>query len=150
MPRLRFAIILPIVLLCCAFPVARWEHYVQGQMPPKREYPYQATPTLIYKGINAPALFFETLCITHLPIYRVNHEPPSFLGVGIQDLLFLTGVAVLWWIIGLMLDRRRGSNARLERKMTAFRVLLNSLAIFSRNYVSVGWDYWRQNFQQFH
>jgi hypothetical protein len=129
MPKLRFAIILPIVLLCTAFPVARWENYVQGQLPSKREYPYQATPTLIYRGVNAPAVFFETPCVTYLPIYRVDHAPPSFLGIGIEDLLFHPGVVVLWSIVGLVLDRRGRSSTRPKRKMTTFGVLLSILAI---------------------
>ena len=138
MRKLRLAIVLPVLLLCTALPVSRWEKHVQGPLPPKREYPFVPTPTLIYKGINAPAALFKTFCIVYLPIYRVDHAPPTFLGVGVEEYLFLGGVIVLWYLVGTMLDGRRGINAPPKFEMTIVRVLINLLLVFMGTFLLWG------------
>jgi hypothetical protein len=122
MPKIRFAIILPIFMLCAAFAVARWEHQVQADVPTKREYPLNPTATLVYNGINAPAMIFSKLCVELFPIYRVDRTPASFVGLGVEECLFLFGVVVLWSVVGLALDRRRCPNGLLHRT-TSGRVL---------------------------
>lgn len=125
--KLRSAIVLPVLLLCLAFPVARWDRHAQSQVPPKREYPFVSTPTLIYRGINAPALLFQTLCTTYLPIYRPNHAPPSFLGLAVADLLFFVGIAVLWVIVGLEWERHRELSAGARPDLRTARAIFHLL-----------------------
>jgi hypothetical protein len=67
--------------------------------------------------------------MTYLPIYRVDHAPPSLLGVGIPDILFLTGVAVQWCTVGVLLDRRLASKVPVQLEMTTGKVVLRLLLI---------------------
>ncbi len=123
--RPRFAILLPVLVVSIAFPVRRWQDYVQARVPPKMsEYPIQTIPTFIYEGLNAPAVLFERFCVTYLPIYRVDHAPPSVLGVGAGDLLFFSGVGILWATVGALLDRRRNSKPEACHKMTLVKIVL--------------------------
>ncbi len=107
MSKLRFAVIFPILMLFIAFSVARWQRYVDSQSPPKHEYPTLSKVTSLYRGVNAPAMLFEGLCMTFLPIDRLNHPPSSFLGIPARQLLFFSGVVVLWSIVGQTFDRRK-------------------------------------------
>jgi hypothetical protein len=123
MPKLRLAIILPILIVCFDFPVALWHSHVDAQQPPKHEYPIVSTFTLAYLGLNAPAVVFKGLCEATLPIYRVDHAPPTLFGVGAGQLLFFTGVVLLWFSVGLFLDRRRVWQMHWQTATTVWRVL---------------------------
>jgi hypothetical protein len=129
MPKLRLAIVLPILMLCAAFPVMRWERHVQASLPSKREYPVLPTATLIYRGLNAPAVLFSTLCIEVLPIYRVDNPPPVFLGIAVNDFFFFGSVLVLWCAIGVLLDCSRVPKSPVHRGTMSKRVLVTSLLL---------------------
>lgn len=122
MPKLRLAIILPILIVCLDFPVALWQRHVDGQQPPKHEYPIVSPLTLAYLGLNAPAVVFKGVCVTTLPIYRIDHAPPTLLGIAAGEILFFTGVVLLWFAVGLFLDRRSGQLQR-QTATTVWRVL---------------------------
>ena len=123
MPKLRLAVILPILILCFDFPVALWQSHVDAKQPPKHEYPIVSTVTLAYLGLNAPAVIFKGLCIATLPIYRIDHAPPTLFGIGAGQLLFFTGVVLLWFTVGLFLDRHRSSQMHPQTPTTIWRVL---------------------------
>jgi hypothetical protein len=127
MSKIRFAVVFPVLMVCTAFPVARWENYVQSKQPPKREYPFIPTATLVYEGVNAPALLFSKLCIEFLPVYRITHTPVSFLGIGLEQTLFLVGVIALWSLVGLRIDRRGRPQPASQHKMTYVSVLLGTV-----------------------
>jgi hypothetical protein len=58
------------------------------------------TVTLICFGINAPAVLFKS------PWYVVPKTSLSILGFGAEELSFLLGVAVVWYLVGRWLDQR--------------------------------------------
>lgn len=121
MPKLRLAIILPILIVSLDFPVALWQSRVDGQHPP-HEYPNVSPLTLAYLGLNAPAVVFKGLCVTMLPIYRIDHDPPTLFGIGAGEILFFTWVVLLWFTVGLFLDRR-SIQMRRRTATTVWRVL---------------------------
>jgi len=123
MPKLRLAVILPILIVCLDFPVALWQSRVDAQQPPKHEYPIVSPVTSAYLGLNAPAVIFRGLCEAALPIYRIDHAPPTLFGIGAGQLLFFTGVVLHWFTIGLFLDRRRSSQMHRQTPTTIWRVL---------------------------
>ena len=123
MPKLRLAVILPILIVCLDFPVALWQSHVDARQPPKHEYPIVSTVTLAYLGLNAPAVVFKGLCIATLPIYRIDHPPPTLFGIAAGQLLFFTGVVLLWFTVGLSFERRRGSQMHRQAATTIWRVL---------------------------
>jgi hypothetical protein len=123
MPRLKFAVILPALIICLNFPVALWQGHVDAQQPPKHEYPIVSTVAWVYLGLNAPAQLFRVLCEATLPIYRIDHAPPALFGVGAGQLLFFTGVVLLWSGVGLFFDRRRDCQTTPRTGSTVWRTL---------------------------
>ena len=123
MPKLRLSVILPILIVCLDFPVALWQSHVDVQQPPKHEYPIVSTVTLAYLGLNAPVVIFKGLCVATLPIYRIDHDPPTLFGIGAEQLLFFTGAVLLWFTVGLSFDRRRSSRMPRQTATTVWRVL---------------------------
>jgi hypothetical protein len=124
MSKVRFAVLLPVLMICAALAVERWQGHVRDSVPPKGEYPFVSTATLVYQGINAPALLFSKLSIEFLPIYHITRTPSSFLGVGVERMLFFLGVAILWLLLGMWLDRRRQTKATSQRMATPTTVLI--------------------------
>ena len=122
MPKLRLAVILPILIVCLDFPVALWQSHVDALQPPKHEYPIVSPVTLAYLGLNAPALVFRGFCEATLPIYRIDHAPPTLFGIGAGQFVFFTGVVLLWVTVGLFFDRRRSSQMHRQTPMTIWRV----------------------------
>ena len=53
MPKLRFAIILPILMGGIAFPASWWQARVDAQQLPKHEYPVVSRITSAYLEFNA-------------------------------------------------------------------------------------------------
>ena len=123
MPKLRLAVILPILIVCLDFPVALWQRHVDSQQPPEREYPLVSTVTLAYLGLNAPAVIFAGLCVTTLRIFKIDHAPPTLFGIGARDIFFFTGIVSLWFTVGLFLDRRRICQMHRHSATTVWRVL---------------------------
>ncbi len=58
-----------------------------------------------------------------LPIYRPNRTPPKLFGMGVDELLFLCAVFVLWFFIGMRLDGRARIRRPLMLKMTATEIV---------------------------
>jgi hypothetical protein len=133
MPKLRFAVILPILIVLLDFPVTLWQRHVEVQAPPKREYPIVSPVTSAYLGLNAPALLFRWMCETTLPIYRLDHAPPTLFGIGAGQLLFFTGVVLLWSTVGVFFDRRRGCQIRQHTGTTVWRLLGTLLLLALRS-----------------
>ena len=88
MPKLRFALALPIIQVVIAFLLmerAKYEHSSAGA-----EY-FVPTSWLICRGLNAPALLLSALNPEGL---GVSLERPST-SIDIGSLLFLVGVAAV-------------------------------------------------------
>jgi hypothetical protein len=127
MPKLRLAVILPIFMLCAAFPVGRWQRHLDAHLLPKREYPVVSNVTSLYHGLNAPAILFEWLCQAALPADRVNHPPLSIFGIDGGQLLFFSGVVILWFGVGLFFDDRQQHRIHLRTEMSLWQILRNLL-----------------------
>jgi hypothetical protein len=129
MLKLKLAIILPIFMLCLAFPVSWQQGRVDARLLPKREYPVISHATSVYRGLNGPAVLFEGLCRAVLPIDRVDHPPLVFLGVSAGQILFFIGIALLWFGTGLSFDRRLGSQSHPGAEWTLWRIAGNLLLL---------------------
>lgn len=67
---------------------------------------YVPTERLICLGLNAPARLFKFLD----PIYwgeKFDWLPRSMFGFYVDDLFFLAGVIIVWYLVGRALDRTR-------------------------------------------
>src|SRR5579862_6774943 len=108
--KLRLSWILPLVQLPLAiFLLALGERSSHSAEVTRMHYdtPYLATPTLICKGINAPA---GLLAITSGLFNRVDHAPPTIFGFTLDYVFFLIGVVILWCIVGSALDERQSAH----------------------------------------
>ena len=130
MPKLRFAIILPILMVGIAFPASWWQARVDAQQLPKHEYPVVSRITSAYLGFNAPAVR-KGLCEATLPIYRIDRPPPTLFGIGAGQILFFAGVVVFWSTVGLLFDRRRDRQTCAHTGMTIWRILGTLLTLAS-------------------
>ena len=128
MPKIRFAIALPILMLCVAIGAVRWRSFVQAHSVSYSEYGFDPTVSLIVEGVNAPAVLFSELCVEFLPVYRMNGTPSTLLGIGIEHLLFLFGVVVLWFFVGRAIDHRQEAGPSLQRHQPGNLAILLSLA----------------------
>ena len=138
MPRqLKFAIILPMLMACAFVVVVRWQRHLDVQVLPKREYPFASSVTSAYLGLNAPAVLFEGICKASFPIERLNQPPSSLFGIGVGQILFLTGVLALWFFVGLSLDRRNGQRIS-SHSGTTFWTLLSTLGLLVAATVLLG------------
>lgn len=126
-PRLKLAVILPILMVCIYLPLELWQSHVEAQQPPQHERALISHVTSAYLGLNAPARLFEVLCEEMLPIYRIDHTPPTLLGIGAGRLLFFTGVVVLWSSVGLFIDRHR--DCRMPHTATSVWRILGTLSL---------------------
>jgi hypothetical protein len=124
MPKLRFAFVLPILMLCIAFPVMRWQEHINAASP-RGEFPIVPTVTLVYAGLNAPAVLFKGLCMTYLPVERIDHPPSSVFGIDSGQFLFFAGVVVLWFTVGLLLDRRRKHQTSPKSEASIQQTVMN-------------------------
>ncbi len=106
MSRVKFTLVFPALQLCTALVLHKWENHVYAQVQPKHEFLPVTTATLVYRGLNAPALLFTNLCVQYLPIYRVDQRPGSLFGVSWDELLFIAASICMWVIVGMALDRR--------------------------------------------
>jgi hypothetical protein len=123
MPKLKFAVILPILIVLLDLPVALWQSHVEAQIPSKHEYPIVSPVTSAYVGLNAPALLVREMCEATLPIYRIDHAPPTLFRVSAGQILFFAGVVLLWSAVGLFFDRRRACWVHPHTGTTVWRML---------------------------
>lgn len=102
MMKLKFATILPIIQFAIAAILLQCGYRTHI---PRRSEMYMPTTRLICRGLNAPALLFRILNpISWGP--RFDWVPRSILGFDTDDVFFLLGVIVIWYLMGRALDRR--------------------------------------------
>ena len=92
---------------------------------------YVPTPRLICFGLNAPALLFKFLDPFSWGL-EWDRLPRSLLGFDMMDLCFLLGVVVVWYLVGMALDRWRTACAPKRRGLfvtIALYVPLLALAV---------------------
>lgn len=128
MPKLRFAIVLPLAMLCIGFMAMRWENHVQSHLPPKRDFPFVSTATFVFDGLNAPAVLIEGICVELFPVYRVDQPPPTLFGIGIGRAIFWPLVALLWCGVGFLVDCRR-ARVPLPGRQKGIGTLVNLLLV---------------------
>lgn len=100
MRQLRFAFLLPIAQLVVALLLLQWGHRI---LPPRGlDTIYLPTPRLVCIGINGPAVLFRIGDF-------LTPQAWKYLQVGgfsPDELWFLLGVLVIWFLIGHALDAR--------------------------------------------
>jgi quinol-cytochrome oxidoreductase complex cytochrome b subunit len=64
------------------------------------------------------------------------------LGYSLEDLSFFLGVAILWFLIGKWLDRRRLNELRSERRMAIRELLISVLLVALGLFMGLGFLYW--------
>jgi hypothetical protein len=124
MRKLRFTWFLPAIQFVIATILLQWGY----RAPVSRgSEMYVPTGQLICKGLNAPALLFRFLDpIPWGP--KFDWIPRSILGFYTDDLFFLAGVIVVWYIVGRALDHRRTSR-RARQSSVAIALVRCSLLL---------------------
>jgi hypothetical protein len=119
-PISKFSIILPCVQIPVA--VALWEW---GRYQP-RAHGFGSWPTagLICYGINAPAIF------SRMVIYPIRMAtPPRLLArYSVEELAFFAAVGVVWFLVGLAIDRKLRDMGR-QRPVTVATVLRDLILV---------------------
>jgi len=116
--KLKLSLVLPTVQVVITAILTQWADRVDwillgGKRAPGRFahlHLLAIEARIIWRSINAPA-FMSTRLALLLPPYRV-------VGFGLDDLLYLAAVAVLWYFVGRLLDRRRSSIAQTGNEIT--------------------------------
>jgi hypothetical protein len=98
--KLKFAIVLPIVQAVVAVSLLQKGYQLRSALGPHPSPFYIPTITHICYGISAPAVFLRF--VTLLP--RVNLHSIGNFDSG--DLLFLSGVILVWYLVGRAIDNR--------------------------------------------
>jgi hypothetical protein len=130
--KLNLSVILPTVQVVITATLVLWAGHVNwvllgGNRAPGRFvrlYLYVIEARTIWRGVNAPAF----LCTTLAQLLQ-NHR---ILGFGLnEDFLYIVAVAVLWYFVGRLLDRRSSSMAAISPGITIAKaaVLLTQMAI---------------------
>jgi hypothetical protein len=106
MPKLKLAVVLPIMQVILAIVLLKIGN--SSELPKGWDTPYTPPISLVCTGISAPA-FPLTYFVLLLPR---SMNLSAVLGFSVQQILFLLGVAALWWWIGHMIDRRSSSTKK--------------------------------------
>jgi hypothetical protein len=108
--RLKFSWLLPIGQVALAILLLHWGEQLEISTQRRMRYdtPYVSTPALLCAGINGPARFVALLSYF---FYRYDHAPPTLFGLDLERVFFFLGVAVLWFLVGRIIDARRPFNA---------------------------------------
>jgi hypothetical protein len=141
MREVRFAFVLPIVQVFIAAILLVWSDlaipivYRNWWRFPRREVFIDecviATNTISH-GINGPALLFRGLAVS----LRLRGHPVW--GVSVEDVFYLAGVVVLWYLAGRTLDRRRFRIKKSASRMSTGRVWFNLFLVFWGTLLFVG------------
>ncbi len=123
MPRLKLALVLPIVQVGITAILTQWADRVSWILLGSSRAPgplvhlhlFVIELRVIWRGVNAPAFPLGQL-VWVLPSYRI-------LGFGVDDLFYLVGVLILWYLIGRKLDRRRIVIPAAESRTTITKIL---------------------------
>jgi hypothetical protein len=124
MHKLRLALVLPVIQFAIAAILLQWAYRAPI---PRGSEAYVPTVRLVCRGLNAPALLFRMLDPFRLgPPF--DSGPRSMLGFDRDDLFFLVGVIVAWYLVGRALDHRRSSSIaarkRIANALIAYPLLL--------------------------
>jgi hypothetical protein len=112
------------VQLFVAIGLLKWG---QGIGPPQRfDTPYTPTVTAICFGITAPALLTKYLLL----LLPSGAAALYLAGFGADDILFLAGVAVTWYLVGRALYSHDSQQSPLRKQMTTRKVLLRLVLLF--------------------
>jgi hypothetical protein len=98
--KLRLAVALPVTQLIIAAILLSWGHRLKSGLGPHPAIFYVPTVTLVCYGISAPALLLRAAL---LPLSQIRFSVAS---LDAADLLFLSGVVVVWYFVGKAVDRR--------------------------------------------
>jgi hypothetical protein len=112
MPKLRLAVVLPIVQFPIALAIVIW-NYVLLERRPAFIIFYRPAATSLCHAMDAPALMvggliaegIRFLMSSVVPL-RPNWSSPSIYRIPLGEVLFLASVVVLWFLVGRVLDRR--------------------------------------------
>ena len=123
MPRLKLALVLPAVQVGITAVLTQWADRVSWILLGSSRAPgplahlhlFVIELRVIWRGVNAPAFPLGQLAWV-LSAYRI-------LGFGVDDLFYLVGVLILWYLVGRKLDRRRFGIAAAESGTMATRIL---------------------------
>ena len=103
---IRFSIILPSVQV--PFAVGLWEWGVyQTHAKSLGSLPWTIAP-MVCQGINAPAILPARLVSYPFRMTDLRHFLPHF---SLEEWIFFIGVAVIWFLVGLAIDRRKTKRA---------------------------------------
>jgi hypothetical protein len=96
MPKLGTIFLLPAAQVALALFLLAWSHQVRS--PRGLDTLYVPTPYFVCMGINAPVLMIKPL-ISLVAAIPKDHVPWSIFGFGLDEILFLLAVAVLWYLV---------------------------------------------------
>jgi len=94
------------VQLVLAIALMQWGYWATKHRPGKFDTVYVSTPSLLCDGLDAPAAVLRMLYRMFLERLWPGVDLWNVAGFGIDDLIFLAGVAILWYLVGRSLDRR--------------------------------------------
>jgi hypothetical protein len=138
MRKLRLAVILPVGQVIIALALFEW-----GERQWVGKGLFVPTGRLLCFALNAPALLFLKL----LDLFP-DWNAPRICGFYFDEIFFLPGVAVLWYLIGRALDRRRTPHTQPQGRRTIPKALFNLFLVVYGIYFffteSVTW-FWHRN-----
>ena len=113
MPKLKLALILPVLHFSIACPLLLCEFKFADRLPVST-FLYRPEIARLYHGMNAPAWLVGGLIaegIQLLTSVAVPSRPawssPSVYGIPLREVLLLFLVVPLWWIVGRALDEHK-------------------------------------------
>ena len=106
MSKNRSVILLPSVQLVLAIALMQWGYWATMHRPGKFDTLYISTPSMLCDGLDAPAVVLRMLYRMFLERLWPAGDLWNVAGFGVDDVLFLAGVATLWYLVGRSLDRR--------------------------------------------
>lgn len=116
MRKLKLALILPIVQVLLAVALFAWGNHQWRT----RHGLFVPAGRLLCFAINAPAELFSRL-LDLFPAWSA----PRIWGFYFDELFFLPGVAILWFLIGRTLDKLRVADKPIGGRMTVSKALVN-------------------------
>jgi len=123
--KLELAVVAPITQFVLATALLLTAHRIPELWG--LDTPYVSTPALICYGINAPAALIKALGI-FITAEFIN-RPLAAYGFGIEDLWFLSGVVIVWYLVGRTLDRFRSGEEPQKLRMLSVREIAVSLLL---------------------
>lgn len=140
--KIRFTIVLPVMQVVVTAILTWWADRVEwmalgdsGRAPGRFVYVHLFAIDLrqIWRGVNAPALPFSFAGYAGTG-YQI-------LGFGLAEVLYFAGVALVWWLVGGYLDRRRlgeGHHVWMNTGRFAALVLAWGMILLGVSFSSIG------------